>query len=210
MSLPDRLPPKMAGLPIDKHGRPVPWFVAPWYDTDPDFRVMDGRKLEDAHRFNLCWVCGTHRGRNVTFVIGPMCAVNRISAEPPSHLDCALYSAVHCPFLSRPEMVRRSGEKPVGSYPPPGEMIARNPGVTLLWTTRDYRPIQVGTGYLFELGDPTQVQWFCQGRPATREEVLASITSGMPLLEHAAAREGAGALAELGQLHDAALELVPA
>jgi hypothetical protein len=35
-----------------------------------------------------------------SFVVGPMCGINRNSAEPPSHKECAQWSARNCPFLS--------------------------------------------------------------------------------------------------------------
>lgn len=92
------MPPRVAQLPLDPdRGYPVPWFAA-WFDADgqpcergqgkPDYRVVHPEDVRDAHRFELCWICGGRRGAFATFVIGPMCAVNRTSAEPPSHLDC--------------------------------------------------------------------------------------------------------------------------
>ena len=43
------LPRTMAELPQDKHGHPVPWFVA-FIDSVPDFRVVGPGKLEKALR----------------------------------------------------------------------------------------------------------------------------------------------------------------
>ena len=58
-------------------------------------------------REKRCWVCGDPLGVHLTFPIGPMCALNRTISEPPSHHECASWSARNCPFLSRPHMVRR-------------------------------------------------------------------------------------------------------
>jgi hypothetical protein len=205
-------PSQIARLPKDKHGRPVPAFVQ-WIDGVPDFRVMRGDFLADAHRFSLCWVCGQRRGRIVTFAIGPMCAVNRTSAEPPSHYDCALYSALACPFLSNPRMKRRERGLPEDKFVA-GNMIERNPGVTLLWTTRTYKPFRVpaaqGGGALFELGDPEKVEWYAESRTATRDEVMESIKTGLPALTAMADAEGNGAPAELDRMVARALPLVPA
>lgn len=208
------LPKHMARLPKDSAGRPVPKFVA-WIDGKPDFRVMDPEHLVRCVKLGVCWTCGEPLGSHKTFVIGPMCAVNRVSAEPPSHYDCASYSAQACPFLSNPHKVRREANKPAHDEPP-GVMIARNPGVTLLWTTRKYRPWRVppgghgGSGILFDIGTPEQVDWIREGRPATRAEVMESIESGLPQLQALADEEGHGAQADLAKKYDAALALVPA
>src|SRR5260370_41025020 len=126
------MPGRMARLPRDHTGRPVPWFV--WWDGDrPDFRVIGKRKPEDAVRHKLCWVCGCpfQRQEHRAFVVGPMCAVNRLSSEPPSHIDCAVYSAVMGPFLPRPQMVRvgRGMAEFVG---PLGGVMHGTPGTRLV------------------------------------------------------------------------------
>lgn len=191
------MPARIARLPRDKHGRPIPWFVHRDEQGVPDFRVVRAHGIADAFRFEKCWVCGDRRGAWSAFVVGPMCAVNRVSAEPPSHRDCAVYSALACPFLSNPAMRRRDSRLPEGTELPAGEMITRNPGVALVWVTRDWSPFRAGPGILFRLGDPEETLWFAHGRDATRAEVLASIQTGMPILAEAAERDGRDALAEL-------------
>lgn len=175
-------------LPIDGRGYPVPWFVA-WIEGKPDFRVADKPKWFRAVRENLCWVCGGKLGGHKTFVIGPMCGVNRTTSEPPTHLDCAQWSARNCPFLSNPNMVRN--EKDLVGEAPAGEMIKRNPGVTLLWTTKKYTPFKVHNGYLITIGDPVSMDFYYGGRFATKEEVLESVNSGCPALEASAKAEDA-------------------
>jgi hypothetical protein len=175
------MPARIAALPRDK-GRPVPWFVQ-WFDGTPDFRVVDGSKFRDALRFGWCWVCGERVGRFATFTVGPMCVVNRTSAEPPAHRECAEYSARACPFLSIPNMVRRERHVPDGVTEPAGIMIKRNPGVTVVWTTLKYTLQRTPSGPLFDIGEPVEVEWFAQGRQATRAEIMASIESGLPALQ---------------------------
>jgi len=191
------VPGRIALLPRNKVGYPVPWFVAT-IDGQPDFRVIRAGGIQAALRQNLCWVCGCSflRQEDRAFTIGPMCAVNRVSAEPPSHRDCAVWSARNCPFLATPRMVRRDRHKPEGAVNPAGIMLTRNPGVALVWVTR-YRSWGTrpdGNG----------------GREATRTEVLASIDSGLPLLREMAEQDGRAAVAELEVMHGAALALVPA
>lgn len=204
------MPPRVAKLPRDKHGRPTPWFVHRDDDGTPEFRVVRRNGLPDAMRFELCWVCGQPRGRWASFVIGPMCAVNRVSAEPPSHRDCALYSARACPFLATPTMRRRTTGLPEETTNPAGEAIPRNPGVALVWSSRSWKPFRAPGGVLFDVGDPTETLWFCQGREADRAEVLASLESGLPLLRAEAEKDGAQALSELDGQYRQALTLVPA
>ena len=202
------MPGAIAALPRNKVGYPVPWFVA-WIDWTPDFRVIAPGKLEDATRFDLCWICGTRRGRHGSFVIGPMCAVNHISAEPPSHHDCAVYAAKACPFLANPGMKRRENHMPDGTVKPAGTMIPRNPGVALVWTSRTWHQFRAPSGVLWNIGNPTSAEWFAHGRDATRSEVLESIDSGLPLLREMAEQDGAPTLRELERMHAAALTLIP-
>jgi len=205
------MPPSIAELPRNKAGYPIPWFVDRDADVDgePDFRIMDARKIMAAVQLQLCWVCGEPMAmlELPAFVIGPMCAVNRTSAEPPSHYMCAKYSAQVCPFLTVPNMVRREGHKPENSIKPPGIMLERNPGVTLVWTSKrgTAMAFQHGTGLLFDIGEPRRAEWFCEGRPATAEEVIRSINSGMPILEKVAREEGDEAVAELDRRYHAVL-----
>jgi hypothetical protein len=75
--------------------------------------------------------------------------------------------------------------------PPAGEMIERNPGVTLLWFATDYKLFEAngGTGRLFQVGSPTKIEMYCEARPATWEEIRVSIKTGLPALESACDRE---------------------
>ena len=207
------MPGRMARLPQDKHHRPVPWFVA-WVDGTPDFRVIKPGAIQDALRHKLCWTCGTpfQRQEDRAFVIGPMCAVNRVSAEPPSHRDCAVYSATACPFLATPRMVRRDRRMPEGAAEPAGVMIRRNPGVALVWVTgyKSWRTFADGSGgQLVNIGEPREALWFAYGREATRAEVLDSINSGLPILREMAGQDGPGACAELAAMHASALQFIP-
>lgn len=205
------LPERMKGLPIDERGYCVPWFVdwvtAPDGTQQPEFRAMDPRKMVRAIKEKLCWVCGLKLGVNMCFVAGPMCGINRTSSEPPSHLECGRWSARNCPFLANPAMVRREGGVMDGKKDTPGLGLTRNPGVTLLWITRTYETFRVdgkgagNPGVLITMGEPHAVEWYVHGRPATREEVQASIDGGLPSLI-AIAKLQEGALVEMQKAVD--------
>ncbi len=210
---------KLARHQIMGMSAPVPWFVT-WFKDgepqgygigEPDFRVADSRKIPKAVKQKLCWVCGEKLGIHMAFVIGPMCSVNRVSSEPPCHHDCAMFSAQACPFLTRPRMRRNTKAMPEEHENPAGEMIERNPGVAAVWITRSYELFDAGNGKLFKLGEPTSVFWFTEGREARREEVLASIVSGYPILFEMAEQQGPEAIEQLNRQRDHALmNYVPA
>jgi hypothetical protein len=187
----------------------VPWFVV-WIDGVPDFRIIDPEKFRRALRERRCWLCGEKLGKFLAFVIGPMCAINRTTAEPPSHRTCAEYAAMTCPFLTRPHARRRETNLPDHVVVPPGEMLRRNPGVTVIWITRRFVLFDDGKrGTLIEIGDPVELLWFAEGRTATRREILDSIDSGLPHLRALAESEGVDALAALTRSYQRALALVP-
>jgi ferredoxin len=206
----------MRQLPIDARGYPVPWFVQ-YVKGEPEFRAMDIRKFRKAIEERLCWTCGRPLYAEEVFVIGPMCAVNRISSEPPSHRECAEYAARNCPFLSKPHMHRRKdGGISEIIKPSPGVMIERNPGVTLLWYTRRHLLLNIRNrpgavdGVLFQIARPFKTEWYCRGRPATREEILESIESGLPILREAAEKhDGPEGLAYLETQITQAYKLLP-
>jgi hypothetical protein len=209
------LPPQIAALPVDHRGYPVPWFVGIRPDTGVyDFRYIRPGAIFDALKHELCWVCGESRkGDPLAYVAGPMCAVNRTSAEPPSHRHCAIFSARTCPFLAKPHMKRRTVNAPKDAVAPAGNMIARNPGAALVWVSSgpvEIKHLDPKGGVLFELGDPLEVLWFAQGRDATREEVMESINSGLPILQEMAATDGPDAERELQRYVKRALRLAPA
>jgi hypothetical protein len=202
------LPNRMTRLPINEQGFPVPFFV-PYVNGKPEFRGFDGEKMVICVRHKKCWLCGDQLGKFMVFTIGPMCAVNRVSAEPPSHRECALYAVQACPFLTQPRMRRNEKDMPE-HLEPAGLMLRRNPGVTLLWTTLHYSVFKDGRGgALFNVGDPECVEFFAEGRKATRAEIMESIDSGLPTLREMAERDGPDAVAELEVMYDKAMELVP-
>ena len=203
------LPSRMQDLPVDERGYPVPWFVD-WLDGKPEFRAMSPKKWVKAVNEKLCWVCGERMGRFMTFLIGPMCGINRTTAEPPCHLECARWSARNCPFLNNPEAIRRVDEivgqsgKCIGGF-----AIQRNPGVALLWTTKTYSvfPDSKG-GYLITVGDPEVVEFWKEKRPATRAEIQHSIAGGLPALVAMAMQE-AGAMKMLEEMRGAFDKYLP-
>ena len=208
----DTLPRTMRGLPRDHRGYPVPWFVA-WIGGKPEFRAMDRTARRRAIQEKRCWVCGSRLGKDMCFVAGPMCGINRTSAEPPSHIECGRWSAQNCPFLANPHMVRREDEAINNQNlrdQAPGIALTRNPGVAMLWITRSYEIFPDGRGQvLIQMGKPESVEWWCEGKAATKEQVADAIDSGLPALE-AMARQEFGGLEALNRSIRSFQKLLPA
>lgn len=207
-------PAGVAQLLIDERGFPVPWFVdcGPGGDK-PDHRMVDGRKFKRAVREQRCWVCGGKLGRVRASVIGPMCAVNRITSEPASHPQCARYAVQACPFLSRPRARRNEKDLPEDRREAAGIALDRNPGVSVIWeslhASKPFDPQRGKPGILFDLGTPHRVTWWREGRPATRDEARESLTAGLPALLQVAAQEGPEAIEALAEATTKAMALFP-
>lgn len=187
-----KLPERIKALPVFR-GYPVPWFVA--YpngpDGEPEFRTADAKKWIAAVQQKRCWVCGQQLGAHLAFVLGPMCGITRTTSEPACHRECAEWSIHYCPFLTRPRMERREGNLPEGTVDAPGCPLHRNPGVTLLWTTRSFTLFRGSDRrYLIRVGDPLEVACYAEGRRATRKEVDESIAGGLPSLIELAKQDG--------------------
>jgi hypothetical protein len=197
----ETLPKSMRGLVKDERGYPVPFFVD-YVNGKPEFRAMDPRKYLRCVKEKRCWVCGAKLGVLMCFVVGPMCGINRISAEPPSHEDCGRWSALNCPFMANPRMVRREDDLVNNAKiveHSAGTAITRNPGVTLLWLTRNYELINDVRGRpLIIMGEPEKTEWYAEGRPATIDEVTKSIDTGIVTL-HAEAKKEPGGLEALNR-----------
>lgn len=200
------LPVRMLSLPLDERGYPIPWFVARLPDGTPEFRAMDAAKWIAAVKQKRCWVCGMRLGAHLAFVAGPMCLINLTSSEPPSHLLCARWSAQNCPFLTRPRMVRRENDLPAEVEPPAGIGLTRNPGVCAVYVTGGYQIFRDAQGKPLIRMNPDggrnrlaapSVEWFSEGRAATRAEVRHSIEGGLPTLLGLAEAEGPEAVDEL-------------
>jgi hypothetical protein len=216
-------PPNMAARPVGRRGFPVPYFVA-WFDQagrqvsdgkgDPDHRVIDPDKLGRCLKFSLCWLCGQPLGKWRALVVGPMCLVNRTSAEPDCHVTCAEYAVRACPFLAN-ETARRNEirNKPAdSSMSPSGHK--RNPGVACIFThtERWLKRIPQGDGRppLFRMptGEPARLTFWANGERASRAQVMSSLDGGAAILRQLAERNGQEALTELACYYSATVALV--
>lgn len=184
-SVPDRI------RRLQKYGSlPVPFFVA-WKKNDhvvtpftagavPDFRVMSTEALRQCLAFRRCWICAGTLGSLGTFVTGPCSVMQRASAEPPSHRDCAEYAVQVCPFMVDPDRELRMADQPGGTTTV-NVVAEHNPGVAATYVTRDWttQPSRQPGHFEFLMGSPISVSWWRKGRPATRREVLIGMEGSL-------------------------------
>lgn len=188
------MPNRMLTRPVDHRGYPVPWFVNQ-KDADGqwEFRALDPNRYVQAIKQKRCWICGHPLGRYLAFAVGPMGGVNRISAEPPQHTECAMFAVKTCPFMLLPKAKRREANLPEVTRHEAA--LTRNPGVVLIWTTLSYQVIREPGAFLFRMSAPESLSFWREGRPATRDEILESVKSGAPILREAAQKDGIEAVA---------------
>lgn len=212
-------PARLLGLVRTERGYPVPYFVQ-WIDAVPDFRVVDPHKMANCVKGDLCWICGKPMTamRLRAFVGGPSCVINRISAEPPSHNDCAAYAAQACPFLAHPKMVRPDDNDLLAAGTavtnPAAEIVERNPGVCAVWTPERYTIHPHGASLLWRLEAMGNIEWYAHGRLATRCEVQDALETALAALVLACERQATSAHVAIAKrrLHvsyDVAVALLP-
>lgn len=206
------VPPRVARLPRNKSGYPVPFFVA-WINGEPDFRIIDPHKFALCLRFRFCWICGEPLGKHFVYVMGPMCTITRTTSEPACHRDCAEFSVQACPHLNNPNAKRRDFGKET-MVAPAGYHSERNPGVMAIYPTdgaKPFRPIAGSDGVLLTVNAPTgPVDWWTEARRATRDEVVAALAVGEPTLRRKAELEGRDAVRVLEAMIAVARQNLPA
>lgn len=114
---------------------------------------------------------------------------------------------IACPFLTQPRMRRNEKEMPAGDMA--GIGILRNPGVCVIWSCNRYWRIKTPSGTLFKVGNPVGLEWYAEGKIATRDQVIASLDGGLPILRQLAVEEGTDALTEFNRQLGKAMELLP-
>ena len=171
-----RLPGRMYYLPVDDRGYPIPEFVSN-LDGKRDFRAVSLEHLANCIRHDICWICGQRLEALKAFVIGPLPAIQGISNEPPSHIECAEFAVRACPFLLLPKAQHRSIDNPKVQKVP--RAAKGNPGICCLYIVRGYVHHKKPKGVIFQTGQAVRVDWYTQGRPATRSEVLAAINASL-------------------------------
>jgi hypothetical protein len=107
------MPKRIANLPRDARGYPIPWNVFISQAGEPQFTVNDSLKHAWARQRNLCPICGEANDEIRWFVGGPKSAflVNGWYMDLPGHEECEEYALKVCPYLATPSYRHRVDTK---------------------------------------------------------------------------------------------------
>lgn len=102
-------PTRIAKLPLDNRGFPIPWNVQRDIDGNPMFTVNDQVKHVLALTGDLCPLCGEANQQIRWFVGGPMSAFDPNGAyfDLPGHKSCIEYALQVCPYLTAKNYTHR-------------------------------------------------------------------------------------------------------
>lgn len=188
---PVEVPRYMRGRPI-WNGFYVPYFVT-WYKdrrqvhesvagAEPSFPTIDKTREALCRRRRYCWICGRQMGTFKCFVMGPLAALQRISSEPPSHRECAVYAVQVCPFMiggydmvDAPDTI--NDDQQVFE-----EMSTKNEQLNVIWVCHDYtlQPADPSRGlFIYQMGQPSDVLLYHRGRPATLAQAVERVTNAI-------------------------------
>lgn len=107
------IPERMAKLPRDARGYPIPVTVYRDSEGRPYFTVNDEIRRQQIIRNDLCPICGSKLLRGRWFVGGPASAFHERGAyiDPPMHAECARYALQVCPYLAARHYDRRIDDR---------------------------------------------------------------------------------------------------
>lgn len=141
-------------------GLPIPFTTFMNEDGTPDFRVLDEYNRLLCIERCLCALCGQglRHGKPMVFIGGENCCTHGKFLDPPMHVDCALYAAAACPFLSGDQTYRTGQHKgAVGVYP---GASAERPVRMGLYYCLGYRPVNLsGQGICIQAGLSQRIDW---------------------------------------------------
>ena len=96
------IPERMAHLPKDERGLPIPYTV--WVDTDgkAHFSINDSTKQLECGVHDLCGLCGFRNDEMRWFIGGPISAFHRHGSyiDGPMHDECLHFALKVCPYLA--------------------------------------------------------------------------------------------------------------
>jgi hypothetical protein len=134
MPLDTPMPARIARLPRDRRGYPIPFIVTRDGNGDPHFTMNDTHKAATCAHFELCGICGERLGALKCFVGGPGSAFHPdgMFFDGPVHRDCGVYALQSCPYLALAgKYARRIGARTLrpGAVPEGTVLITHDPTV---------------------------------------------------------------------------------
>lgn len=96
------MPARIAALPRDRRGLPIPYVVMVDDADVPHFTMNDQHKVAAAAHFGLCAICGQRLGAYKCFVGGPGSAFHPVGRyfDGPVHQECGVFALHACPYLA--------------------------------------------------------------------------------------------------------------
>lgn len=103
------IPNRMARLPRDRRGYPIPFTVYRDDTGAPHFTINDEAKRAECLAKDLCPICGQRLNGARWFIGGPgsAFALGGTYIDPPVHRACMRYSLQVCPYLAAPRYGKR-------------------------------------------------------------------------------------------------------
>ncbi len=107
------IPKRMRTLSRDLRGYPIPHIVLIDRLGQPQFTINDHVKVLDCLKKKLCAICGKRINDGFWFTGGEQSFLHEAGAflDPPSHLECAEYALIVCPFLVARRYTNRIDDK---------------------------------------------------------------------------------------------------
>lgn len=155
-----RVPARVARLPRDSRGFPVPFIVKDRVNGAPvDFRDTDPVKRIHAIVDRLCGVCGGQLEGDLYLIAAPECVESRLFSFPGMHEECARFAMLACPYLSSADY---KPEKPpislsIGVPAVDGEHRPERLG---FYVCREYTEDRSGPVVRIIAGAPVRVEWW--------------------------------------------------
>jgi hypothetical protein len=103
------MPARVAALPKDRRGLPIPAIVLVDGAGEPHFTMNDMAVVARFYREGRCSICGERLGALKCFVGGPASAFHPhgMYFDGPMHRDCAVFALHACPYLAMADRYAR-------------------------------------------------------------------------------------------------------
>jgi hypothetical protein len=121
----DHIPERLAHLPLDERGFPIPYFI-PIVHGKPEFRFADSKKKIHCRNYKKCWICGKRLlAGKFWFITGPKGLKNRTVSDEAMHEECARFSLKVCPHMFYEKAERRTTETDIPLLYAPSQALEK-------------------------------------------------------------------------------------
>lgn len=175
------MPHRIASLPKDERGYPIPVTVALDANGKPDFRVVGMEATQRCFDLRLCAICGEPLGKHVAFVGGPRSVIAHLFHDLWMHAECAKYALQVCPFLAAPKFAYARAEPQLeGMQVQVLESASTDRPVVFGMgvTDKGARQVRNGNDLVIQAGPFHTVQWWARGQEVAPAEAAELAKAG--------------------------------